>query len=119
MINRKNRSCSIIIGIVLQFVECVLVIGRIRASGKYWIDIEDVPYPTINIMDVETRQTIGQPLAGHENIGTNLAFSPDGPRLASGSFDSVLILFVHVVVLIEVIIFCKVKHRISYKQFRR
>jgi WD40 repeat protein len=44
-------------------------------------------------MDVETRQTIGQPLAGHENIVTNLAFSPDGPRLASGSFDSILILW--------------------------
>jgi WD40 repeat protein len=44
-------------------------------------------------MDVETRQTTGQPLAGHEDIVTSLAFSPDGLRLASGKFDSTMILW--------------------------
>jgi WD40 repeat protein len=43
--------------------------------------------------DVETRQPIGQPLSAHASAVFSVAFSPDGKLLASGSYDSTIILW--------------------------
>ena len=40
-----------------------------------------------------THQPIGQPLTGHINAVTSVAFSPDGKTLASGSVDNTIILW--------------------------
>ncbi|MDV8107530.1 hypothetical protein, partial [Rhodococcus sp. IEGM 69] len=34
-----------------------------------------------------TGEPVGQPLTGHQNPVTDVAFSPDGQRIASGSSD--------------------------------
>jgi WD40 repeat protein len=38
-----------------------------------------------------SHQPIGQPLTGHSNFVTSVAFSLDGKTLASGSWDSTII----------------------------
>jgi WD40 repeat protein len=42
---------------------------------------------------VASRQRIGEQLAGHHNVVTSLAFSPDGKTMASGSYDHTVILW--------------------------
>jgi WD40 repeat protein len=53
--------------------------GTTLASGS-WDD-------TIRLWDVNTGQTIGEPLQGHADWVRSVAFSPDGQTLASGSYD--------------------------------
>ncbi|HSS26218.1 MAG TPA: TIR domain-containing protein, partial [Mycobacterium sp.] len=43
---------------------------------------------TVRLWDADTGQPIGAPLTGHTNKVTSVAFSPDGRRLASGSWDN-------------------------------
>ena len=43
---------------------------------------------TVRLWDAATGQPVGQPLAGHDDAVTSVAFSPDGTRLASGSDDN-------------------------------
>jgi WD40 repeat protein len=43
---------------------------------------------TIRLWDVATGQPLGDPLQGHRDWVTNVAFSPDGQTLASGSWGS-------------------------------
>lgn len=47
-------------------------------------------YRTIRIWDVRTRTTVGEPLEGHSDYVTSVAFSPDGMLLGSGSHDRTL-----------------------------
>ena len=47
----------------------------------------------IILWDVATGQPVGQPLTGHSDKVTSVAFSPDGRTLASGSEDSVIIVW--------------------------
>ena len=42
---------------------------------------------TLQLLDVETGQTVGAPLKGHEGPVLRVAFSPDGHQLVSGSSD--------------------------------
>jgi hypothetical protein len=48
---------------------------------------------SIYLVDVATRQSIGQTLTGHTSQVASVAFSPDGKTLASGSYDSTIILW--------------------------
>jgi len=47
----------------------------------------------IILWDMETRQPIGQPLSGHADSVFSVALSPDGKTLASGGYDSYIILW--------------------------
>jgi WD40 repeat protein len=41
----------------------------------------------VRIWDADTRQQIGDPLTGHTSVVSSVAFSPDGRRIVSGSWD--------------------------------
>ena len=43
---------------------------------------------TVCLWDTETGQSIGQPITGHREQVTSVAFSPDGRSVASGSYDN-------------------------------
>ena len=46
---------------------------------------------TIRLWDAATGQQIGEPLTGHTGSSVNsVAFSPDGSRIVSGSYDTTL-----------------------------
>ncbi|MCO6427823.1 WD40 repeat domain-containing protein, partial [Nitrosomonas communis] len=45
---------------------------------------------TVRLWDAESDQPIGQPLLGHQNAVSSVAFSPDGRRIVSGSWDSTI-----------------------------
>lgn len=47
----------------------------------------------IVLWDTARYQPIGQPLTGHTNSVSSVAFSPDGKTLASGSYDNTIILW--------------------------
>ncbi|KIO00158.1 hypothetical protein M404DRAFT_101993, partial [Pisolithus tinctorius Marx 270] len=42
---------------------------------------------TVRVWDVEGGVQIGSPLEGHTFYVTSVAFSPDGKRIVSGSWD--------------------------------
>ncbi|MBK7454227.1 MAG: hypothetical protein IPJ46_11090 [Anaerolineales bacterium] len=42
---------------------------------------------------MNTREVLGQPLLGHSGLVKTIVFSPDGTTLASGGFDSNIILW--------------------------
>ena len=42
---------------------------------------------TVRVWDAQTGQAIMDPLKGHNNLGTSVAFSPDGRHIAFGSHD--------------------------------
>ena len=42
---------------------------------------------TVRVWDADTGQQIGPPLTGHTDLVTSVAFSPDGKRIASASWD--------------------------------
>jgi len=42
---------------------------------------------------MDTKEELGQPLVGHSGLVKIIAFSPDGQTLASGGFDSNIILW--------------------------
>jgi WD40 repeat protein len=41
----------------------------------------------VRIWNADTGQPIGDPLTGHTDIAWSVAFSPDGTRIGSGSWD--------------------------------
>ena len=45
---------------------------------------------TIRVWDAATCAAVGDPLEGHTNWVTSVAFSPDGKRIVSGSDDSTI-----------------------------
>ena len=45
------------------------------------------------IWKLESLQPFGQPLTGHNDLVSSVAFSPDGKILASGSWDNSIILW--------------------------
>ena len=44
----------------------------------------------MRLWDADTGQQIGAPLTGHTGYVISVAFSPDGRRIVSGSFDNTL-----------------------------
>ena len=45
---------------------------------------------TIRLWDAATGEPVGQPMTGHANEVSSLAFSPDGNRIVSGSWDETI-----------------------------
>jgi WD40 repeat protein len=43
---------------------------------------------SIRLWDVKTRQPLGDPIKGHSDVVTSVAFSPDGQTLASAGLDN-------------------------------
>ena len=43
----------------------------------------------VRVWDADTGQPVGKPLTGHTSQVTSVAFSPDGTRIASGSYQTV------------------------------
>ena len=72
----------------LAFSPC----GKYLASGLWWnpsVETEKVP---IHLWEVATGENIAT-FRGHPTDVQDLAFSPDGTLLASGSFDSTILLW--------------------------
>ena len=45
----------------------------------------------VRLWDIESGQTVGSPLVGHDRVVNRLAFSPDGRTLASSTLDDVIL----------------------------
>ena len=45
---------------------------------------------TLRLWNARTGRIIGEPLRGHENTVSSVAFSPDGALIVSGSADKTL-----------------------------
>ena len=43
---------------------------------------------TVRVWDADTGKAIGAPITGHTDPVSSVAFSPDGKRIASGSYDT-------------------------------
>ncbi|MGC1377644.1 MAG: hypothetical protein WA821_15525 [Anaerolineales bacterium] len=70
--------------------------GKTLASGGCGEKVESshasCPEGNVILWDVATRQPVGQPLKGHTDTVTNIAFSPDGKTLASASTEDFTII---------------------------
>ena len=44
----------------------------------------------MRVWDADTGQPVGQPFTGHTNYVNDVAFSPEGKRIVSGSEDGTL-----------------------------
>jgi WD40 repeat protein len=68
--------------------------GEILASGSCSIRTADkCSEGQIMFWDAGTHQSSGQPLKGHTDFVSSVAFSPDGKTLASGSYDNTILLW--------------------------
>jgi WD40 repeat protein len=59
--------------------------GRVLAAG----DFKSAAVSTIRLVDVATRQTVGEPLAGLAAVSPS--FSPDGTTMATSSLSNTLL----------------------------
>jgi WD40 repeat protein/LysM repeat protein len=60
------------------------------SCGKQDVDYQCVE-GEIHLWDLVSQQPIGLPFSGHTESITDLAFSPDGKTLASGSYDTIIL----------------------------
>jgi WD40 repeat protein len=72
--------------------------GKTLASRILVPSVDPLPREKILLWDMDTLQTIGQPLTGLAATGgdsglISMAFSPDGSTLASGTDDGAIILW--------------------------
>jgi WD40 repeat protein len=68
-------------------------LGNCTKSGSRKRRIDEWEEIKSTFTDVTTDKPIGQPLTGHTEFVTSVAFSPDGKTLASGSYDRTTILW--------------------------
>ncbi len=61
--------------------------GRRIVSGNRDVNFSLFGDTTVRLWDADTGQPVGQPMTGHTDRVTSVAFSPDGNFLVSGSFD--------------------------------
>ncbi|KAG8831557.1 hypothetical protein FRC17_002971, partial [Serendipita sp. 399] len=62
-------------------------IWDVETGQQLGASLEGHEYATVRIWDVETGQQLGASLEGHEYAVTSVAFSPDGQRIVSSSYD--------------------------------
>ncbi|CAG7854330.1 SubName: Full=Uncharacterized protein {ECO:0000313/EMBL:KIO01502.1}; Flags: Fragment [Serendipita indica DSM 11827] len=56
-----------------------------RLTNRLWLDDQ-----TIRLWDAKTGEPVGDPLRGHSDSVNAVAFSPDGSRIVSGSWDQTI-----------------------------
>ena len=65
----------------------------LATGGCHLYESEDCVRGEVRIWDVETGEQVGEPLIGHTDKIEDIAFSPDGQLLATGSADSNVIVW--------------------------
>ncbi|KAJ7732752.1 hypothetical protein DFH07DRAFT_780864 [Mycena maculata] len=72
----------------LLFVRCFAIPISTAVPHIYLQIVSGSDDNTVCIWDAETQEQIGEPLHGHNDLVTSVAFSPDGRRIVSGSYDN-------------------------------